>query len=511
MRFPPPEVIASWPAPDYKHPRGLGPAGEIVVYVLTAIVTVMIAIRMYTRIHVARGFGMDDGFILAAYIFATGFTGIAIMAEQMVGWGVHIYDVEPSKFKYGLQIVMIAVNLFNFASGFTKLSILSTLWKLLGASRPRLKVFVAVCGVLISLNSVIFCLVVVFQCRPISNYWNVMAEPRNCLDEAAHLLAAGIINTFTDFVVVLLPIITVMKLQLTTRNRLVVVGLFSLGFLACGVGAFRTYITWHMTVDYDLTYHAGSVFWSSAVELNTGIICASVPATKPFFTRHLPQALGLTAPPTTQYLTSFGPCSNPRMSGFTLTKQPDTRAATAAQANASANAVALANNSSNINCHNSLNNHHDNNNSNNSRLNISNTNTGETAHHRAEQSISTLWLDLERPSSIPDGYPLSRKSSETLPTASGPTSPGRWSWSRLSSPRAPRVEEKEDQINNEKGEGKGKTPRLTSWLGDESRPGSRDSEDDRYISDVESGDFRVVKGLDERVKSFASSDRVRMV
>lgn len=68
MKFPPPEVIASWPVPDYQHPRGHGPAGEIVVCVLTAIVTVMIAIRMYTRIHIARGFGMHDGFILAAYV-----------------------------------------------------------------------------------------------------------------------------------------------------------------------------------------------------------------------------------------------------------------------------------------------------------------------------------------------------------------------------------------------------------------------------------------------------------
>ncbi|KAK8058879.1 hypothetical protein PG994_009327 [Apiospora phragmitis] len=281
MKFPPPEVVASWPVPDYKHPRRQGPAGEIVVYVLTAIVTVMIAIRMYTRIHITRGFGMDDGFIMAAYLFATGFTGIAILAKQTVGWGLHIYDVEPTKFENGLKIVsdsvghihsMIAVNLFNFASCFTKLSILSNLWRLLGASRSQLKIFVTVCGVLISLNSVIFCLVVIFQCRPISNYWNVMAESHNCLDEAAHLLSAGIINTFTDFVVVLLPIVTVMKLQLTTRNRLVVVGLFSLGFLACGVGVFRTYITWHMTVDYDLTYHAGSVFWSSAIELNTGIV-----------------------------------------------------------------------------------------------------------------------------------------------------------------------------------------------------------------------------------------------
>lgn len=231
-------------------------------------------------------------------------------------------------------------------------------------------------------------------------------------------------------------------------------------------------------------------------------ICASVPATKPFFTRHLPEALGLTAPPTTQYLTSFGPCSNPRMSGFTLSKQPDTRAATAAQVNASAHGITLASNSSNIRCNHNHNNNHDN--SNISNLNNNALSTGETAHHRAEQSISTLWLDLERPSSIAEGYPLSRKSSETLPTTYGPHDSGRWSWSRLSSPRAPRVEGDPTKGN------KGKAPRLTSWLGDESRPNSRDSED-RYVSDVESGDFRVVKGLDKRVKSFASSDRVRMV
>ncbi|KAK8012265.1 integral membrane protein [Apiospora marii] len=107
MKFPPPEVIATWPLPDYEHPRGHGPAGEITVYVLTAIVTVMVAIRMYTRVRIARGFGMDDGFILAAYIFATGFTGISILAEQTVGWGAHIYDVKTSKFKSGLQIVYV--------------------------------------------------------------------------------------------------------------------------------------------------------------------------------------------------------------------------------------------------------------------------------------------------------------------------------------------------------------------------------------------------------------------
>ncbi|KAK8855978.1 integral membrane protein [Apiospora arundinis] len=489
MKFPPPEVIASWPKPDYEHPRAQGPAGEIAVYALTGVVTVMLAIRMYTRIHITRGFGMDDAFIVTAYIFATGFTGISILASRTVGWGVHIYDVETYKFKTGLKIVMIAVNLFNFASCFTKLSILSTLYRLLGASRPHLKRFVAVCGGLISLNSIIFCLVVVLQCRPISSYWNVMDQPRNCLDEAAHLLSAGIINTFTDFVVVLLPIITVMKLQLTSRHRLVVIGLFSLGFLACGVGVFRTYITYHMTVDYDLTYHAGSVFWSSAVELNTGIICASVPATKPFFTKHLPQALGLSVPtPTRSYLTSFGPCSNPRTSGITNPRtsgftNPRTSGVTTCkrqdmQASAAANVETIAENNT------------DDNNNSNSNENIS---RDGTSRHRPDLSISTFGLDLELTDESledEDGCPLARMSSETLPTASGPNDSTRWSWSRLSSPRAPRIADQSQM----------------SWGGDPSSPVGRISEDCDADSVMETEDFRVARVLDYRAKAPVPSD-----
>lgn len=95
----------------------------------------------------------------------------------------------------------------------------------------------------------------------------------------------------TDFLVVSLPITTVMGLQLPWRQRAVVVVLFSFGFLACAAGVVRTYITWVMTVDLDMTWHAWSVVVSSATELYIGIICASVPATKPFFVTYLPGKL----------------------------------------------------------------------------------------------------------------------------------------------------------------------------------------------------------------------------
>ncbi|KAK8058878.1 hypothetical protein PG994_009326 [Apiospora phragmitis] len=74
------------------------------------------------------------------------------------------------------------------------------------------------------------------------------------------------------------------------------------------------------------------------------------------------------------------------MSGFTTSKHPDTRATTAANANANANIINK-NDNKNSNRINSSNNSSSSNNNN----NIHNV---EPTHHRAEQSISTLWLDL---------------------------------------------------------------------------------------------------------------------
>jgi hypothetical protein len=40
----------------------------------------------------------------------------------------------------------------------------------------------------------------------VSAYWTLPFTPQKCIDEKHHLLAAGIINTITDFCVVLIPI-----------------------------------------------------------------------------------------------------------------------------------------------------------------------------------------------------------------------------------------------------------------------------------------------------------------
>ncbi|KAF7531421.1 hypothetical protein G7054_g8900 [Neopestalotiopsis clavispora] len=125
------------------------------------------------------------------------------------------------------------------------------------------------------------------QMSPVSAYWTLSANPQRCINEAAHLLVAGIINTITDFVIVILPIKMTASLQLPRRQHIILYALFCTGFCACAAGCVRTYYTWILTTNYDKTWYGWTVWISSAIELYLGIACASIPACRHFFThRH---------------------------------------------------------------------------------------------------------------------------------------------------------------------------------------------------------------------------------
>jgi hypothetical protein len=136
-----------------------------------------------------------------------------------------------------------------------------------------------------------------------------------CLNEGVNLISSGIVNTTTDFLVVLLPIPVIWKLRLPFRQRIAILALFGLGLGVCVAGIVRTVFTFQLgngggEKTYDVTWTAFQLWIASSLELNIGIVssslqsystarsslsqsqlCASIPATKPFFTRYVPQLL----------------------------------------------------------------------------------------------------------------------------------------------------------------------------------------------------------------------------
>ena len=68
MLMPPVEIIASWPTPDYDNPETYGPAGHAIIISLTSLVILILAIRLYTRKNITKGFGLDDILIVVAFV-----------------------------------------------------------------------------------------------------------------------------------------------------------------------------------------------------------------------------------------------------------------------------------------------------------------------------------------------------------------------------------------------------------------------------------------------------------
>ncbi|KAI4600981.1 hypothetical protein KJ359_013146 [Pestalotiopsis sp. 9143b] len=274
MKLAPASVLASWPAPNYHDPVRRGPTGQIVSIILAVVAAVVLAMRMYTRLRVVRSFGLDDVLILVAFIPSIALTVCSIYAEYQLGWDVHIWDLSFDRYSTSSQMSLATFILFDLGSNFVKLSILAMLYRLVHTSESKLTVMV------LSVAS----FVVVTGIFPVSDYWTLSVRPQKCIDEAAHLLVAGVTNILTDFAIVVLPIRMTASLQLPRRQHYILYALFCTGFCACAVGVVRTYYTWVFTTNYDKTWYGWAVWVSSTIELYVGIACASIPACRHFFT-----------------------------------------------------------------------------------------------------------------------------------------------------------------------------------------------------------------------------------
>ncbi|KAK2877177.1 hypothetical protein FQN49_001371 [Arthroderma sp. PD_2] len=294
MQLPPISVILSWPKPNYVNPTDVrGPLIIILTAIFAPLTLIVVLIRVFTRLHISKSFGADDIFIVAAAIPAIACGIITVKGSIEFGWSRHVYDVPFEHLILGLKLTMAVECLFAIGCSLTKLSLLCFTRKITaGTHSVVLSWLVITTMVIVALEMIIFCIVVIFTCRPISAYWTLSTKPQNCINETAHLLAGGILNTVTDLCVVILPIPTVMALKLPSRQRIVLGLLFGAGFAVCIAGSVRAYYVYKLNTSYDKTWAAYPVWISGTIEMYLGVIAASLASLKPFFTRYVPTILG---------------------------------------------------------------------------------------------------------------------------------------------------------------------------------------------------------------------------
>ncbi|EEY21517.1 conserved hypothetical protein [Verticillium alfalfae VaMs.102] len=249
-RFPPPEVLASWPEPNFVDPINRGPALMIVELTILPIALVCLALRLYVRLCIIRKSWWDDWLMVGGAVFASGVTVCVILATQFYGWNLHVWDLTPQQMQQGRQISIAAQTIFLFASGLTKLSMLASYLRIAPLGSAFRKLTWATIYVVFALIW-IFIIVLWTQCIPVAHYWHLSpSSADSCIGEWPPLAAQAITTVVTDLIVTVLPMPTLWKLRLPVYQRIGLMVLFGFGVIVVVAGAMRTYWTIYVTVHF---------------------------------------------------------------------------------------------------------------------------------------------------------------------------------------------------------------------------------------------------------------------
>ena len=141
------------------------------------------------------------------------------------------------------------------------------------------------------------------QCIPIELAWDITGKSRDgCIDTTAFFYSkpefGGMLTSCLTFVkavssthialdiwIILLPIKTLLSLQLPGREKGVLLGVFGLGVFSLVASIVRLYSISLFTLSKDPFFDAVPINQWSIVEVNVAIICASIPTLKPLLSK----------------------------------------------------------------------------------------------------------------------------------------------------------------------------------------------------------------------------------
>ncbi|GKT87572.1 integral membrane protein [Colletotrichum tofieldiae] len=236
---------------------------------LTSLSIIFVGLRAFTRIFLVRkAFGLDDYLIGISLGLAIIFYGLSIKLCGL-GVGVHIWQVKRADYSPAFLLhSLIAIVVYSLSVTTAKLSLL-VLYLRLSPDRWFRIVTMMFIGFAMA-YALTFLLLIVLSCRPIRASWDLSARAgATCVDKNIVYLVLSGTNIMMDIVCLILPFKIIIPLQMARRQKLSLILLFATGGL-------------------DYTFDVKTQLNWASIEVNAGVICASVPALKPFVMRYLP-------------------------------------------------------------------------------------------------------------------------------------------------------------------------------------------------------------------------------
>ncbi|GAB7357543.1 hypothetical protein MBLNU459_g0060t1 [Dothideomycetes sp. NU459] len=251
--------------------------------VATALAMLIVIARIWTR---ARSMGSEDWTILVSFTFSVTLT-VLIGIEVIHGQGRHYNTISASEMKSLYKAFWASVPVYQAALSITKISILLQYFRVfVGQNIRRGTIILMAITVIYGIWSVCS---TAFSCAPISYFWDKDIPGGRCLNLNAIWFSNASLNIVTDVAIFVLPIPVLSELHLPKRQKWGLMGVFALGAFVCLTSILRLRALYDLSASQDVTWNNGPAAYWSSLEVNIGIICASLPTLRKTISRFLPR------------------------------------------------------------------------------------------------------------------------------------------------------------------------------------------------------------------------------
>ncbi|KAL2137867.1 hypothetical protein VTI28DRAFT_7936 [Corynascus sepedonium] len=248
--------------------------------------TALVGARMWTRGVIIKQLGVDD-YMCVAGLLATYGSGIAVTHMTEHGLGRHIEVMKPEDISQYLRDFYVSIVLYCAALMFIKLAFIFQYYRVLAVQYMR---YVYIGSIILvggwGLSQV---LVSIFICWPVAGFWDKTVAAK-CIPSIPQWYTNAAGNILTDVAVFALPLPALWKLHLPRASKLVLIGIFSLGFFTVIISIIR--IKYLRQLDDFPWENVASSLWSIG-ELTSALTCAVLPTLRPLTIQYFPRFASL--------------------------------------------------------------------------------------------------------------------------------------------------------------------------------------------------------------------------
>ncbi|PTD01952.1 hypothetical protein FCULG_00010398, partial [Fusarium culmorum] len=268
-----------------------GPELQAVCYTLLVSSVIAVALRIYVRTRMVKNFGLDDWTMCAALVTFLLFCTSSLSGVTH-GTGRHRSDLDPKDYIKARNWWWWCYLWYCLTMITSKISIGITLLRI---TNRKMDIWILYGTMAITLcTGIVFFFVTLFQCWPISYFWNTNQEGK-CVSPDVIIALTYLYSVFSvisDFTCAILPIFLISKLNMGKKTKLAVIPLFA---MAC-VASSAVVVRFAFVKDFknpDFLWATVDIAIWSATEQGLAITAGSLATLRPLL-RLLGRKLGIT-------------------------------------------------------------------------------------------------------------------------------------------------------------------------------------------------------------------------